>query len=184
MDTPDTPADDRGQVILVDESDRPVGVENKLAAHLDGGKLHRAFSVFIFDSAGRMLLQRRAAGKYHFGGLWTNACCSHPRQGEPITDDARARLRHELGIDTPLEELFSFVYRAEDPASGLTEHEFDHVLVGRFDGAPRPNPEEVGEWQWVEVRELLEDVRRRPGRYTPWFRLVLERVVRQIGGRA
>ena len=173
--------DDRGQVILVDEFDRPLGVEEKLAAHRDGGRLHRAFSVFVFDSSGRMLLQRRAAGKYHFGGLWTNACCSHPRQGEPLAEGARARLHHELGIDVPLEELFSFVYRAEDPASGLTEHEFDHVLTGRFDGTPRPNPDEVSDWRWTDVGELLEDVRRHPERYTPWFKLVLERVVREIG---
>jgi isopentenyl-diphosphate delta-isomerase len=176
-------ADD--QVILVDESDRAVGFEDKLAAHEGGGKLHRAFSVFLFDSAGRMLLQRRAAGKYHFGGLWTNACCSHPRRGQALMDSARARLRHELGIDAPLEELFSFVYRAEDPATGLTEHEFDHVLCGRFDGAPRPNPEEVSDWEWVEPRELMEDVRRRPERYTPWFKLVLERVIEgTMGGAA
>ena len=173
-------ANDDGQVILVDESDRPVGVEDKLAAHQGGGKLHRAFSVFLFNTAGQMLLQRRAAGKYHFGGLWTNSCCSHPRRDETLEDSARARLRHELGIDVPLTELFSFVYRAEDPASGLTEHEFDHVLVGRFDGHPRPNVDEVSEWEWVDVRELLDDVRRRPQRYTPWFKLVLERVVARM----
>ena len=170
-----TPAPD--DVILVDEADRPVGTAPKLAAHEDGGRLHRAFSVFIFDPAGRMLLQRRAAGKYHFGGLWTNACCSHPRPGQPLVDCARARLRHELGIDVPLEERFSFVYRAQDPASGLTEHEFDHVLVGRFEGPPQPHPDEVDAWEWVEPAALLDDVRCRPERYTPWFRLVLERVI-------
>ena len=165
------------RVLLVDDADRPLGWAPKLAAHLDGGRLHRAFSVFLFNAAGQMLLQRRAAGKYHFGGLWTNACCSHPRHGQPLLDSARARLRHELGIDTPLEELFGFVYRAEDPASGLTEHEFDHVLAGRFDGTPRPNPDEVSDWEWVDPQELLADVRRRPARYTPWFKLVLERVL-------
>jgi isopentenyl-diphosphate delta-isomerase len=170
-------ADDH--VILVDESDRPVGSAEKLAAHEGGGKLHRAFSVFLFDSGGRMLLQRRAASKYHFGGLWTNACCSHPRRGQALLESARTRLRHELGIDAPLEELFSFVYRAEDPASGLTEHEFDHVLCGRFDGAPRPNPDEVSDWEWVEPAALVDDVRRRPERYTPWFKLVLERVIQR-----
>ena len=144
------------------------------------GKLHRAFSVFLFDSAGRMLLQQRAAGKYHFGGLWTNACCSHPRRGQTVIESARARLRHELGIDAPLHELFSFVYRAEDPATGLTEHEFDHVLVGRFDGAPSPNGDEVSDWEWIEPGALLEDVRRRAARYTPWFKIVLERVIRQV----
>ena len=164
-------------VILVDEQDRPVGTAPKLAAHENGGRLHRAFSVFIFDSAGRMLLQRRAASKYHFGGLWTNACCSHPRVGRNLIDSATARLRHELGFETPLEERFSFIYRAHDLSSGLTEHEFDHVLVGRFDGRPDPNPEEVDAWEWVAPAELLLDVRDRPQRYTPWFRIVLERVV-------
>jgi isopentenyl-diphosphate delta-isomerase len=165
-------------VVLVDEDDRPLGSAPKLAAHQNGGRLHRAFSVFIFDSHGRMLLQRRAPGKYHFGGLWTNACCSHPRVGQPLIESARARLRHEFGFDAPLEERFSFVYRAEDPTSGLTEHELDHVLVGRFDGEPRPNPEEIDAWDWVDPSELLRDVRERPERYTPWFRIVLERVVR------
>ena len=167
-------------VILVDEADRPVGTAPKLDAHLDGGRLHRAFSVFIFNSAGKMLLQRRAAGKYHFGGLWTNACCSHPGEGRPVAEFARARLRHEMGLDVPLEPLFTFVYRAEDPVSGLTEHEFDHVLVGRFDGEPSPNPDEVGSWEWVERIDLLRDVRDNPGRYTPWFKIVLERVLERV----
>ena len=167
-------------VILVDESDRPVGVEAKLAAHERGGKLHRAFSVFIFNAAGQMLIQRRADGKYHFGGLWTNACCSHPRQGETVVQSARTRLRQEFGFDVPLEERFGFVYRAEDPASGLTEHEFDHVLVGNFDGVPGPNPEEISDWRWVDPSELLEDVERHPERYTPWFKLVLTRVLEKM----
>jgi isopentenyl-diphosphate delta-isomerase len=164
-------------VILVDEADRPVGVMEKLAAHQLGGRLHRAFSVFIFNSAGRMLLQRRAPKKYHFGGLWTNACCSHPRRGEELLASARKRLRHEFGFDVPLEERFGFVYRAEDPASGLTEHEFDHVLAGTFDGTPQPNPDEIVEWRWVEPRELMQDVEQHPERYTPWFKLVLSRVL-------
>ena len=170
----DVPAD---HVVLVDESDRPVGWAPKLAAHEAGGRLHRAFSVFIFDSAGRMLLQRRAAAKYHFGGLWTNACCSHPGAGRAVGEAARERLRHEFGFDAPLEHLFSFVYRAEDPASGLTEHELDHVFVGRFDGRPAPNPQEIDSWQWVDPQELLADVGEHPERYTPWFRIVLERVL-------
>jgi isopentenyl-diphosphate delta-isomerase len=171
---------DNDDVILVDDADRPVGTAPKLAAHQDGGRLHRAFSVFLFDSAGRMLLQRRALTKYHFGGLWTNACCSHPRPGPSLVECAQARLRHELGIDVPLEPRFSFVYRAHDPASGLTEHEFDHVLVGRFDGEPRPNRDEVDAWEWVEPNDLLRDVRDRPDRYTPWFRIVLGRVIDQM----
>jgi isopentenyl-diphosphate delta-isomerase len=166
-------------VILVDESGRAIGSAPKLAAHENGGRLHRAFSVFIFNSAGQMLLQRRAAGKYHFGGLWTNACCSHPREG-PVVDSARARLREEFGFEVPLEELFSFVYRAEDPASGLTEHEFDHVLIGRFDGKPAPDPDEIESWEWIDPSRLLRDVQEHPERYTPWFRIVLERVLQRV----
>ena len=177
---PATFVSDDDHVILVDESDRPVGLERKLPAHENGGKLHRAFSVFIFNRAGQMLIQRRADGKYHFGGLWTNACCSHPKHGRTLVESARIRLREEFGFDVPLEERFSFVYRAEDPASGLTEHEFDHVLVGRFDGEPSPNPDEVEGWEWADRATLLRDVRDNPGRYTPWFKIVLERVLERV----
>jgi isopentenyl-diphosphate delta-isomerase len=174
---PDVPPAESDELILVDEDDNPVGYAPKLAAHQHGGRLHRAFSVFIFNRAGEMLLQRRAATKYHFGGLWTNACCSHPRRGEDTLDAAHARLRHELGFDTELRELFSFIYRAADPTSGLTEHEFDHVLVGAFDGTPQPNLDEVAEWKWAQPAKLLADVRANPKAYTPWFALVAERVV-------
>ena len=165
-------------VVLVDESDRDLGVAEKLTAHQRGGALHRAFSVFIFNAAGEMLIQRRAAGKYHFGGLWTNACCSHPRSGKDVAAEARIRLKQEFGIDVPLEKRFSFVYRAEDPTTGLTEHEFDHVLTGRFEGTPEPDSDEIGEWRWVEPGELLADVERYPERYTPWFKLVLQKVLK------
>lgn len=163
-------------VILVDEQDRPIGVAEKVAAHQNGGQLHRAFSVFLLNDRGQMLLQRRAATKYHFGGLWTNACCSHPRQNQGTDVAARDRLQFEMGIDAPLEERFAFVYRAHDPVSGLTEHEYDHVFVGRFDGTPSPHPQEVSDWRWMEPTALLEDVRRNPQQYTPWFKLVLERL--------
>ena len=167
------------ELILVDEHDNPVGYETKLRAHEHGGRLHRAFSVFIFNGAGEMLLQRRAAGKYHFGGLWTNACCSHPRRGQSTDEAARQRLRHEFGFDADLREVFTFTYRATDPTSGLTEHEFDHAFVGRFDGEPRPNPDEIDGWKWVGPAELLADVRARPELYTPWFGLAVERVLAQ-----
>jgi isopentenyl-diphosphate delta-isomerase len=174
---PDVPSAQSDELILVDENDSPVGYAPKLAAHQNGGKLHRAFSVFIFNAAGEMLLQRRAATKYHFGGLWTNACCSHPRRGQATIDGAHQRLHEELGFDTDLREVFSFTYRATDAASGLTEHEFDHVFVGRFDGVPTPNAGEVDDWKWVATGALLADVRARPAAYTPWFALVVERVV-------
>ncbi len=168
------------QIILVDENDQPLGFEEKLKAHENGGRLHRAFSVFVFNSAGQMLLQRRSRRKYHFGGLWTNACCSHPHPGESLEQSARTRLNDEFGFDIPLNEAFSFTYRASDAASGLTEHEFDHVLIGRFDGQPRPNPDEIGDWKWIAPADLREDVDRHPQEYTPWFKIALDRVLARV----
>jgi isopentenyl-diphosphate delta-isomerase len=169
-------------IVLVDEQDRPLGTCAKLDAHEDGGRLHRAFSVFLFDPHGRMLLQQRAATKYHFGGLWTNACCSHPRPGEAVIEAARRRVREELGVDVVLTPALTFVYRAEDPQSGLTEHEYDHVFVGRVnEGDVKPDSAEVAAVRWVEPGVLLEDVNTRPARYTPWFKIVLERVLQFVG---
>lgn len=171
------PASD--ELILVDEQDRPVGFAEKLSAHQNGGRLHRAFSVFIFDSTGRMLLQKRHPAKYHFGGLWTNACCSHPRRGEETEAAAHRRLREEFGFDTPLRPLFTFVYRAHDDASGLTENEVDHVFVGRFDDRPNPNGEEISDFRWIEPPALRDDLIAKPQNYTPWFRKVIERVLNE-----
>ncbi len=164
------------QVILVDADDREVGAMEKLAAHANGGVRHRAFSVFIVDPQGRWLLQRRAADKYHFPGLWTNACCSHPRPGEGTAAAAHRRLREELGFDCPLAERFQFEYRATSAAEGLTEHELDHVFTGEYSGAVQPDPAEVGAVRWVEIRALEAELRARPETFTPWFRLALERV--------
>lgn len=168
------------EVVLVDEQDRVVATEEKLRAHRDGGKLHRAFSILICDPRGRMLLQLRARRKYHFGGLWTNACCGHPRPGEPLDQAAHRRLREELGFDTPLRELFSFIYRVDDPGSGLSEHEYDHVFFGVFEGTPCPDPGEVDDYKWVEPGDLQRDLGRHPGRYTPWFRLAFSEVVAHL----
>ena len=164
------------QVILVDADDREIGVLGKLAAHENGGVRHRAFSVFIVDPQGRWLLQRRAAGKYHFPGLWTNACCSHPRPGEATADAAHRRLREELGFDCPLAERFQFEYRATSAAEGLTEHELDHVFTGTWAGPVAPDPAEVETTRWVEPKALDAEVRARPETFTPWFKLALERV--------
>jgi len=130
----------------------------------------------LFDPAGRILLQRRAATKYHFGGLWTNACCGHPRRGEDLLAAARRRLREELGVDTPLRNVFSFRYTAEDDGSGFTEQELDHVLIGEFEGEPRVDPNEVEAVRWVDGPALARDVALHPERYTPWFALVLRRL--------
>jgi isopentenyl-diphosphate delta-isomerase len=167
------------QIILVDRSDNEIGYCEKLEAHKNGGKLHRAFSIFIFNSRGQMLLQQRAATKYHCAGLWTNACCSHPNKGETLEAAVHRKLKQEMGFDCPLKEIFSFIYRAEF-ANGLTEHEFDHVFVGRYDGAINPNPDEVDDWRWIDVAELIKDVKKNPQKYTPWFRIALEKVLESI----
>lgn len=163
------------EVILVDEYDNAVGIAGKLAAHRDG-QLHRAFSIFVFDARGYLLLQQRAAGKYHSAGLWSNTCCSHPRPGEATAAATQRRLQEEMGIRCRLTEAFSFVYRA-DLGNGMTEHEFDHVLFGRYDGAPRPNPEEVDAWKWMAPDDLRRDLDVRPGRYSFWLRACFAQVM-------
>lgn len=159
------------RVILVDESDREVGTEDKERAHREG-RLHRAFSVFVFNSRGEMLLQRRARGKYHSPGLWTNTCCSHPRPGESVAAAARRRLREEMGMECELRGAFPFLYRAELDG-GMTEHEYDHVLVGECDRDPVPDADEVEEWAWVDPEALRSRVEEDPESYTYWFRIAL-----------
>jgi len=185
-DEPSSVFDDGGaeaceeRVILVDEQDRPLGSAEKLAAHRDGGLLHRAFSVFLFDDDGRMLLQQRAATKYHFPLLWTNACCGHPRPGEALVPAAQRRVREELGVAVGLEEVFAFLYAARDEGSALCEREYDHVLVGRLASDPRPEVEEVAAFEWQEASRLALDVEHRPTRYTPWFRIALPELLRRL----
>jgi isopentenyl-diphosphate delta-isomerase len=163
-------------VILVDEHDNPVGEAEKMEAHRKG-LLHRAFSVFLFDAEGNILLQRRAMGKYHSPGLWSNVCCSHPAPGEDTLAAANRRLNEELGIkDCTLFHQFAFTYRAEFP-DGLTEHEFDHVFTGNYDSDPIPNPNEVMDWKWMRIEELKTDVTVNPERYTYWLKEVLGRVL-------
>ena len=156
-------------VVLVDEDGRVVGEAGKLAAHVAPGRLHRAVSVFVFSPDGRLLLQRRAAVKYHFAGRWSNTCCGHPRPGESAVGAGRRRLADEVGMDCPLEEVAVLRYEAGDPASGLVEREVDHLLVGVSDAAPEPNPAEVDEVRWVAVEDVLADLAARPGSYTPWL---------------
>jgi isopentenyl-diphosphate Delta-isomerase len=160
------------RVILVDERDRELGSVEKLRAHREGA-LHRAFSVFVFDGAGRLLLQRRARGKYHSGGLWSNTACGHPRPGEPTGAAARRRLREEMSIDCELREAFEFIYRAELEGS-LVEYEYDHVFVGFCGAEPAPDPAEVEEWRWVSMDELRRGLREEPQRYSYWLKLAVE----------
>lgn len=160
-------------VILVDENDNPIGIEEKLAAHQNGGKLHRAFSVFVFNDAWKIMLQRRALEKYHCPGLWTNTCCSHPRPNETSLAAATRRLQEEMGFICPLEEKFHFTYRAEFN-NGLTEHEFDHVFVGKYNDIPQLNPAEAMDYKRVTVQELLEEIEKNPESITPWTRIIVQ----------
>ena len=167
---------DDQDVILVDERDNPVGEAGKMDAHQDGGKLHRAFSIFVFNTKGEMMLQRRALTKYHAPGIWANTTCSHPFPGEAVSTAAHRRLREEMGFDCELKEMFAFTYKA-DVGNGLTEHEFDHVFFGHYDDAPKLNPKEVADWKWVGTAELEKSVKKNPEQYGPWFRIVLDRVL-------
>ena len=162
------------RIILVDEKDREIGTGEKLKVH-EQGKLHRAFSIFVFNSKGETLLQKRAKGKYHSGGLWTNTCCSHPRAGERLEEAVHRRLKEEMGFDCPLKEIFTFIYKVKFD-NGLYEHEFDHVFMGEFEGDPSPNPEEADGWRWVPLDELRKGVREDPENYTYWLKAALERV--------
>ncbi|MDR3559219.1 MAG: isopentenyl-diphosphate Delta-isomerase [Candidatus Pacebacteria bacterium] len=168
------------EIILVDENDKQVGTGEKMDVH-QKGLLHRCFSIVIFNSEGEMLLQKRATGKYHAGGLWTNACCSHPRPGKDIKNEAEERLFSEMGLRSDLCEIFSFVYRAEFE-NGLVEHEFDHVFQGKFDGEPRINPEEASGWRWVSVSDLKKEIEASSEKFTPWFRLIVKRMTHGLIG--
>ncbi|MCU0664840.1 MAG: isopentenyl-diphosphate Delta-isomerase [Myxococcota bacterium] len=162
-------------LILVDENDNPIGTEEKMEIHRRG-VLHRCFSIFVCDRAGRVMLQKRAASKYHSGGLWTNTCCGHPRAGEEVAEAAHRRLFEEMSFDCELVELFTFVYRAQLD-HGLIEHEFDHVFAGRFEAALSPNPEEADGYDWETMPRILEDMRARPERYTVWSIIAFEKLI-------
>ena len=162
------------QVILVDENDNQIGTEEKLKAHQNGGKLHRAISVLVFNSKGELLLQRRALSKYHCGGLWANTCCTHPRPGEKAIDAAHRRLKEEMGFDAELKEVFPLLYKAEFN-NGLTEWEYDHVFVGHYNGEVKPNTEEVDSYRWISMKELKEDIEKNPAKYAEWFKIIFRR---------
>lgn len=167
---------DTQKVILVDENDRQIGLEDKLKAHQNGAKLHRAISIFVFNSNGETMLQRRAMGKYHTPGRWSNTCCSHPMPGEDVADAAHRRLSEEMGFDCEMHEAFSFIYRAE-VENGLTEHEYDHVFFGTFEGEPRLNPDEVMDYKWMGLDALKSEIEKKPKEFTPWLMIVLDRVI-------
>ncbi|HNT49451.1 MAG TPA: isopentenyl-diphosphate Delta-isomerase [Cyclobacteriaceae bacterium] len=159
------------EVILVDEHDRPVGTMEKLLAHQQG-KLHRAFSILVFNSKGDLMLQQRAPDKYHSGGLWTNTCCSHPRPGENVIEAGKRKLIQEMGFDCDLTYSHTFIYKAELD-NNLTEHELDHVLIGYYDDEPILNKEEVSNWKFAELKTIQDDVVQNPNQYTQWFKIIL-----------
>jgi isopentenyl-diphosphate Delta-isomerase len=161
-------------VILVDEKDNQLGLEEKMKAH-EEARLHRAFSIFAFNGKGETLLQRRALSKYHSGGLWTNTCCSHPRQGESVLDAAHRRLREELGFDCEMEEIASFIYEAKLD-HGLTEHELDHVVIGKYKGEKIAlNPEEVDSVRWITIENLKKEMSANPELFTEWFKIAFKK---------
>jgi isopentenyl-diphosphate delta-isomerase len=161
-------------VILVDEQDITIGTMEKQQAHVEG-VLHRAFSIFIFNSENKLLLQKRASSKYHCGGLWTNTCCSHPRENETVQEAANRRLQEEMGMQCDLTPIFSFVYKTNFE-NGLTEHEFDHVLFGESNQIPSINIEEVEDYRFVGIEELQREIKESPQNFTPWFLIALDRV--------
>lgn len=168
------------QVILVDTNDRPIGSEQKLAAHKTA-RLHRAFSVFLYNGD-RMLIQKRAAHKYHSAGLWCNSCCSHPRPDEGLTAAVANRLQEELGLSAQVEEIFDFIYLAHFE-NGLYEHEYDHVFLGEYSGDVVPNPEEASETRWITLAELEQELVQNPTAYSVWFHTAAPRVITEIRRR-
>ena len=165
-------------VILVDSRDNELGIMEKLEAH-EKGLLHRAFSIFLFNSKGEMLIQQRALSKYHSPGLWTNACCSHPAPEESIIDAGRRRLNEELGLSTVLMDAFSFEYR-ETFENNLTEHELDHVLIGYSDENPILNPEEAKDYRWINWTDLLGEIESNPQNFTIWFKIILANHIEKL----
>lgn len=169
------------EVVLVNERDEPVGTMEKIEAH-QKGLLHRAFSVFVFDSKGRMLLQQRAAEKYHGAHLWTNACCSHPFPGEAVEEAAKRRLKEELGFTTPLQEIFSFTYHAH-VENNLIEFEYDHVFAGEYEGKINPDQSEVADYNYEEMEGLKRALQSQPENFTSWFKIVFPTIEEWWSGK-
>ncbi len=166
------------KVILVDANDNPIGVMGKMEAH-EKGILHRAISVFVFNDENKLLLQRRSLKKYHSSGLWTNTACTHPFPGESNEKAAIRRLKEEMGITlSNVHKLFDFIYK-EQLENGLIEHEFDHVFVAYSNEIPKPNKDEVEDYKYVDLDELLKDIKENPLNYTIWFRLIIDRVIQE-----
>lgn len=165
-------------VILVDENDKQIGVMPKLEAH-QKARLHRAFSVFIFNDKNELMLQQRSWQKYHSPGLWTNTCCSHQREGETNEEAGKRRLEEEMGFVTDLKESIAFIYKAPFD-NGLTEHELDHVLIGKYNGVPVINADEVASWKWMTLEDVKLDMKTHPENYTAWFKIIFDEFYQHI----
>ncbi|WP_228852228.1 isopentenyl-diphosphate Delta-isomerase [Aegicerativicinus sediminis] len=165
-------------VILVNEQDEKIGLMPKMEAH-EKGLLHRAFSVFVFNNKGQLLLQQRAKTKYHSPGLWTNTCCSHQRDGETNVEAGKRRLMEEMGFTTELTDSQSFIYKAPFD-NGLTEHEYDHILTGMYNDEPAINPEEVESWKWMSLHDVKQDMNLNPEIYTVWFKIIFDKFYEAI----
>ena len=166
------------KVILVDVNDNQIGLMPKLEAH-EKGVLHRAFSVFIFNNNGELMLQKRALTKYHSPGLWTNTCCSHQREGESNIYSAKRRLSEEMGFVTELQEKTSFIYKAKFD-NGLIEHELDHIIVGNYNQSPIINSFEVDSWKWMSMQDIKNNIKDQPYNYTAWFKIIFEKYYKYI----
>lgn len=168
----------RDKVILVDQNDQEIGYADKMEAHVKG-MLHRAFSIFLFNSKKEMLIHQRAAGKYHGGGLWTNACCSHPQPGEDLKYSATERLHFEMGLQCELQKAFSFIYHSP-VENGLIEHEYDHVYIGFTDDTPLPHPDEVQGYRWISTTDLKNEIELHPEKFTFWFKKAVQMIKMEI----
>ena len=165
-------------VILVDKNDTQIGLMSKLDAHKKG-ILHRAFSVFILNNNNEIMLQKRAYNKYHSGGLWTNTCCSHQREGENSIEAGKRRLLEEMGFETELKIITSFIYKVEFE-NGLTEHELDYLLIGKFLKTPVINKQEVADWKWMKIELIADDIKLNPNNYTSWFKIIFDKFQNKI----
>lgn len=166
------------QIVLVDTQDQEIGLMDKIEGHRKGA-LHRAFSVLIYNSKGEMLIQQRAKTKYHSGGLWSNACCSHPRPGETMEEAVSRRLMEELTINLKPSFSHKFIYKVTFP-NDLIEHEYDHVYIGTYDGEPIANKEEIADWKYISTEELKKDIKKNPDHYSHWFKIILSQEIREV----
>lgn len=166
-----------GDIILVNKNDQVIGRGEKIQVHKEG-KLHRAFSVLIFNSKGELLLQKRAKIKYHSPGLWSNTCDGHPKPNKRLESEAKKRLREEMGFECDLREIFNFTYKRK--VGDLIEHEIDHIFLGEFEGKPRPSEEEVEDYKWLNYDDLKKDIEKKPQNYTSWFKLIFDKIIKKI----